>query len=124
VIALPVQTVQLPIFRGNEDLGAAVAVQIGQDRLADAPSQRHRPEQARLPVALAQSVQRAVVAPEQHLRPPVRVQIGGDHPADRPTQVQAPALVVPLPRGNSVSAGQVGHRAGAPTVKQRITPSD
>ena len=75
--AVPAEAVQLPVFRRDQDLRSAVAVQVSQDRLADAPAERHRPQEPRLAAALAQGVQFAVVAAEQHLRPAIGVQVGG-----------------------------------------------
>ena len=78
------QTVQFPIFRGDENLRPAIAIEVGQDWLADAAPQRNGPEQPRLAVALAKGMQLTVVTAEEHLHPTVAIEVGSDQPADRP----------------------------------------
>ena len=54
--SLPAQTVKPAVFRGHEDLRPAVAVEVGQDRLADPATESDRPQHRGLAVALAERV--------------------------------------------------------------------
>ena len=77
-----------PAARGaDEDLGLAVAVEVGEHGLADGAIQRDFPEDVTLPRALTQRVEISVGASHHDLETAVAVEVGRNHAAGWTLQI-------------------------------------